>query len=189
MKQFLTILLCGILLIGAAAGAFALVLDHFGMGDVTGITKKVKNPNNLIDVSMYNFKSGNIFEGVTITYDADGVMTLNGQATADTTVFLGEYVLNPNTAYMVSVYCPEPARTTTGTKVMTLSSYSEPGGAVLGQGSFADNYSFSNSKLQYCRFFLTIQEGDAFEDYTVAPVMVPGKSIQPFYINETITLN
>lgn len=188
MKQFLIALLCGIILIGAAAGAFAMVLDHFGVGDVTGITKKVRNPENLIQASEYTFKSGSVFDGVTIDYNEDGVMTLTGQATAAVDVCLGEYYVLDKAFYTMSVYCPEPARTTTGTKVMTLSSYSEPGGKAIGEGSFADCYTFENTKLQHVRVFLTISEGDSFDGYTVAPCLASGKTIQQFYINETIQL-
>ncbi|MBQ4324898.1 MAG: hypothetical protein IJC29_03795 [Clostridia bacterium] len=185
MKRFLTALLCGLLIAAAALGGLALVLDHFGVGDVTGITKKVRNPDNLIDVSAYTFKSGAVFEGVTVTYDEDGVMTLNGQATADVDVCLGLFYVIEDAYYTVSVYCPEPARTTTGTKVVYTS---DNWGTQkdLAAGSFADDYTFNNTKLQYVKFYLTIKAGDAFENYTAAPVMVEGKAIGQFYINETI---
>ena len=186
MKRFLAALLCGILIAGVALGGLALVLDHFGVGDVTGITKKVRNPENLIQASEYTFKSGSVFDGVTITYDDDGVMTLTGQATADVDVCLGEYYVLDKSFYTMSVYCPEPARTTTGTTVMTLSSYAAPGGKAIGAGSFADCYTFENTTLQHVRVFLTISEGDSFDGYTVAPCLASGKTIQQFYINETI---
>lgn len=189
MKKFLASLLCGILIAAATLGGLALVLDHYGIGDVTGITKKVKNPENLIQASEYTFKSGSVFDGVTITYDEDGVMTLTGQATAAVEVCLGEYYVLDKSFYTMSVYCPEPARTTTGTKVMTLSTYANPDGKVMGEGSFAECYTFENTTLQHMRVYLTIAEGDNFEGYTVAPVLVSGKTIQQFYINETITLN
>ena len=189
MKQFITVLLCGILLIGIAAGAFAVVLDHFGVGDITGITKKVKNPENLMDASAYGFKSGTNFEGVTITYDADGVLTLHGQADADVEVCLGEfYKLDKSVFYTMSVYCPEPARTTTGTKVTDVPASSYAGEVTLASGSFAESYTFTSAKLQYARVYITIKAGDAFDYYTVAPVLVEGKSIQQFYINETIEI-
>lgn len=188
MKRFLAALLCGLLIAAFAIGGLALVLDHYGMGDVTGITKKVRNPENLIQASEYTFKSGSVFNGVTIDYNEDGVMTLHGQATAAVEVCLGEYYVLDKSFYTMSVYCPEPARTTTGTKIMTLSSYSEPGGKAIGEGSFADCYTFENVKLQHVKVFLTISEGDTFDYYTVAPCLVAGKTIGQFYINETINI-
>ena len=182
MKQFLIALLCGLLIAAAALGGLALVLDHFGVGDVTGITKKVRNPENIIDVNSYTFKSGSVFEGVSVTYDEDGVMTLNGQATADVDVCLGSYYFVENSFYTVSVYCPEPARTTTGTKVVLKNGHD----AVIAEGSFAEDYTFSYSSLKYMAFYMTIKAGDTFENYTVAPVMVQGKQIGQFYINQTI---
>ena len=184
MKRFFTALLCGLLISAAALGGLALVLDHFGVGDVTGITKKVRNPDNIIDVNSYTFKSGSVFEGVSVTYDEDGVMTLNGQAAADVDVCLGSYYVVENSFYTVSVYCPEPARTTTGTKVV-LKNGQNPS-PVIAKGSFAEDYTFSYSSLKYMAFYMTIKAGDTFENYTVAPVMVQGKQIGQFYINETI---
>ena len=186
MSNFWKTLICGLLIVAFACGGLFLVLDRVGIGDLTGITQKIRNPENLIEPAEYSFKSGSVFNGVTVTYDEDGVLTLDGQATQDTEICLGEYVILDKNFYTMSVYCPEPARTTTGTKIMTLNSYSEPGGKALGEGSFADCYTFENAKLQHVRVYITISAGDAFDGYTVAPVLVAGKEIGTFYINQEI---
>ena len=185
MSNFWKSLICGLLIVAFACGGLFLVLDRVGVSDMTGITKKVPNPDNLIDVKAYTFKSGAIFEGVTITYDEDGVLTLHGQATADVEVCLGMFYVIEDSHYTMSVYCPEPARTTTGTKVV----YTSDGWGTqktMAEGNFATDYTFNNTKLQYVKVYLTISAGDAFDGYTVAPVLVAGKEIGTFYINQEI---
>lgn len=188
MKRFLAALLCGLLIAAFAITGLALVLDHYGMGDVTGITKKVRNPENLIQASEYTFKSGSVFNGVTIDYNEDGVMMLHGQATAAVEVCLGEYYVLDKSFYTMSVYCPEPARTSTGTKITDIPGSKYADSVTLAQGSFAKCYTFENTKLQHVKVFLTISEGDTFDYYTVAPCLVAGKTIGQFYINETINI-
>ena len=186
MSNFWKSLICGLLIVAFACGGLFLVFDRVGIGDLTGITQKIRNPENLIEPAEYTFKSGSVVNGVTITYNEDGILTLDGQATEDFEICLGEYYVLDKSFYTMSVYCPEPARTTTGTKITDVpgSKYAES--VIIAKGSFADCYTFENTKLQHVRVYITISAGDAFDGYTVAPVLVAGKEIGTFYINQEI---
>ena len=188
MNNFFKSLLCGLLIVAAACGGLWLVLDQVGISDVAGITTKVPNPDNLIDPAEYSFKSGSVVNGVTITYDENGLLTLDGQATEDFEICLGEYYVLDKSFYTMSVYCPEPARTTTGTKITTVPASAYAESIVIAKGSFADCYTFENTKLQHVRVYITVTAGDNFDAYTVAPVLVAGKTIGTFYINQEINL-
>ena len=186
MKDFLLKLLLAVLIISFATGCVAILYNNIGDNRHLAVAKQVTNPQNIIDVKSYAFKSGASFSGITVTYDDDGVLTLNGQATEDTTICLGMFYILEDNYYTMSVETKEQARLTTGTKICIPAKSNYATEEVLAKGSFAEDYTFKSSGLQYVKVYMTFSEGDAFTDYVVAPVLVDGKEIGSFYITEIV---
>lgn len=182
MKAFFSNLLLAVLIIMLCTGSLALLGNMVGIGDYTILGKSDRNSNNILSPDDYTFKSGDTFNGITVTYDDDGVLTLNGVATEYTKICLGKYYILEDNYYTMSCETSSQARITTGSKI----SYSDASGAEkeMASGSLADVYTFSNSKLQYVKVYITIEEGDAFEAYKIAPILVTGKTAEPFYVHK-----
>lgn len=185
MKEFLIKLLIVVLIVTLATGCAVVIINGATDNRHLAVAKQVTNPDNIIDVKSYAFKSGANVSGITLTYDEDGVITLNGQATEDVDICLGMFYILEDDYYTMSVETSAQARLTSGTKVVYTS---DNWGTQkdLAKGNFATDYTFKSTGLQYVKVYLTFSEGDAFTDYKVAPVLVDGKEIGSFYITEII---
>jgi hypothetical protein len=186
MKDFLLKLLLAVLILAFATGCVAVLFNTFGNGNHLAVAQQITNPRNIIDVKSYAFKSGANFSGITVTYDNDGVITLNGQATEDTTICLGMFYILEDNYYTMSVETKEQARLTAGTKICIPATSNYANETVLAKGNFATDYTFKSTGLQYVKVYMTFSEGDAFTDYVVAPVLVDGKEIGSFYVTEIV---
>lgn len=201
MKQLCAILLVVLLIAGAVIGATAYVTHEldgvvaaftdagnkfenvvkiFEENKVSGLTRRVVNPANIIKVSEYTFVSGKETGGIKITYDEDGVITLDGKCDEAFRISLGDYYILEEGTYTVAVLADEPARTTTSIRIVA-DSYS-----VLADKPFSQPHTFKNSKLQYVKASIDIKYGDEFNNYRIAPVLVAGTNMGTFFVDETV---
>lgn len=101
-----------------AGNKFERVAKIFEDNKVSGLTRRVVNPANIIKASEYAFVNGKETGGIKVTYDEDGVITLDGKCDKAFAICLGEYYVLEGGKYTVSVLADEPARTTTAIKIV-----------------------------------------------------------------------
>ena len=163
-----------------AGNKFEKVLAIFDREDVNGITRRIVNPDNIIKVGEYAFTSGKIVGGVTITYDEDGVITLDGKCTSAGSLCLGEYYILRDGYYTMAVLADEPARRTTSVKIIAADE------TVVLNKPFSEPTTFQNTELRYERVYIDLKYGDEFNNYKIMPVLVSGTNMGTFYVDETI---
>ena len=166
-----------------AGNKFEQVAKIFEDNKVTGLTRRVVNPANIIKVSEYAFPSGKESGGLKITYDADGVITLDGKCDKAFAICLGEYYVLEGGKYTVSVLADEPARKTTAIRIVGADD------KVILNKSFAEPTTFDSAQLQYVKVYIDIKYGDEFNNYRVAPVLVAGTNMGTFFIDETVPVD
>lgn len=163
-----------------AGNKFEKVLAIFDREDVNGITRRIVNPDNIIKVGEYAFTSGKIVGGVTITYDEDGVITLDGKCTSAGSMCLGEYYILRDGYYTMAVLADEPARRTTSVKIIAADE------TVVLNKPFSEPTTFQNTELRYVKIYIDLKYGDEFNNYKIMPVLVSGTNMGTFYVDETI---
>ncbi len=166
-----------------AGNKFERVAKIFEDNKVSGLTRRVVNPANIIKVSEYAFPSGKESGGLKITYDADGVITLDGKCDKAFAICLGEYYVLEGGKYTVSVLADEPARKTTAIRIVGADD------KVILNKSFAEPTTFDSAQLQYVKVYIDIKYGDEFNNYRVAPVLVAGTNMGTFFIDETVPVD
>jgi hypothetical protein len=170
--------------IDQATSKFDAVLDVFTNENVNGITRSVVNPDNIINVSDYQFASGTDTKHITVTYDDYGVLTLDGKASDKVSLCLGEFYVLSEGYYTITIEADAPARTTT--KIRLVTTDSEGKESTLVATNFATPLTFKSESLQYVKVYIDIVYGDEFNNYTVAPVIVPGTNMGTYFIDETV---
>lgn len=166
-----------------AGNKFEQVAKIFEDNKVTGLTRRVVNPANIIKVSEYAFPNGKESGGLKVTYDADGVITLDGKCDKAFAICLGEYYVLEGGKYTVDVIADEPARTTTAIKIVGADD------KVILNKSFAEPTTFDSAQLQYVKVYIDIKYGDDFNQYRISPVLVSGTNMGTFYVNETVPVD
>lgn len=166
-----------------AGNKFERVAKIFEDNKVSGLTRRVVNPANIIKVSEYAFPNGKESGGLKITYDADGVITLDGKCDKAFAICLGEYYVLEGGKYTVNVIADEPARKTTAIRIVGADD------KVILNKPFAEPTTFDSVQLQYVKVYIDIKYGDDFNNYRVAPVLVAGTNMGTFYVNETVPVD
>lgn len=164
-----------------AGNKFERLLQIFEQEDVNGLTRRIVNPENIIKVDQYAFVSGKQIGGVTVTYDADGVINLDGKCTSAGALCLGEYYILKDGYYTMAVLADEPARRTTSVRIV-----SKEDNAKLLDKPFSEPTTFQSTELQYVKVYIDLKYGDEFNNYKIMPVLVPGTQMSTFYVDETI---
>lgn len=163
-----------------AGNKFEQVLAIFEREDVNGITRRVVNPDNIIKVSEYTFASGKQQGGITVTYDEDGVITLDGKCISAGSICLGEYYVLRDGYYTVAVLADEPARRTTSVRIVGQND------AEILKKPFCEPTTFQTTELQYVKIYISFAYGDEFNGYKIMPTLVSGTSMGQFFVDETI---
>ena len=166
-----------------AGNKFERVAKIFEDNKVTGLTRRVVNPANIIKVSEYAFPNGKESGGLKVTYDADGVITLDGKCDKAFAVCLGEYYVLEGGKYTVNVIADEPARTTTAIKIVASDD------TLILNKKFSEPTTFDSTELQYVKVYIEFKYGDEFNQYRIAPVLVSGTNMGTFYVNETVPVD
>lgn len=166
-----------------AGNKFERVAKIFDDNKVSGLTRRVINPANIIKASEYAFVNGKETGGIKVTYDADGVITLDGKCDKAFTICLGEYYVLEGGKYTVSVLADEPARKTTAIRIVGADD------KVILNKSFAEPTTFDSAQLQYVKVYIEFKYGDEFNYYKIAPVLVAGTNMGTFYVNETVPVD
>ena len=91
-----------------AGNKFERVAKIFEDNKVSGLTRRVVNPANIIKASEYAFPNGKESGDLKVTYDEDGVITLDGKCDKAFGVCLGEYYVLEGGKYTASVLADEP---------------------------------------------------------------------------------
>ena len=166
-----------------AGNKFGQVAKIFEDNKVSGITRRVVNPANIIKVSEYAFVDGKEAAGVKVTFDKDGVITLDGKSTGAISLCLGEYYVLADGKYTVNVIAAEPARKTTAIRIVGA------GDKVILNKPFAEPATFDSTELQYVKVYIDIKYGDEFNNYKIMPVLVAGTNMGTFFVDETVPVN
>lgn len=166
-----------------AGNKFEKVAKIFDDNKVSGLTRRVVNPANIIKASEYAFVNGKETGGIKVTYDEDGVITLDGTCDKAFTVCLGEYYVLEGGKYTVNVIADEPARTTTAVKIVASDD------TLILNKKFSEPTTFDSAQLQYVKVYIEFKYGDEFNNYRVAPVLVAGTNMGTFFVNETVNFN
>ena len=166
-----------------AGNKFEKVAKIFEDNKVSGLTRRVVNPANIIKVSEYAFVNGKEMGGIKVTYDEDGVITLDGKCEKAFTICLGEYYVLEGGKYTVNVIADEPARKTTAIRIVGADD------KVILNKSFAEPTTFDSAQLQYVKVYIDVKYGDDFNNYRVAPVLVAGTNMGMFFVDETVPVN
>lgn len=164
----------------AAGNKFDAVLKVFESENVNGITRRVVNPDNIIKVSEYTFASGKQQGGITVTYDEDGVITLDGKCTNAGSICLGEYYVLRDGYYTMAVLADEPARRTTSVRIVGQND------TEILKKPFCEPTTFQTTELQYVKIYITFAYGDEFNNYQIMPTLVAGTQMGAFYTDEVI---
>ena len=144
-----------------AGNKFEKVAKIFEDNKVSGLTRRVVNPANIINVSEYAITNGKEAGGLKVTYDDDGVITLNGKCEKAFTICLGEYYVLEGGKYTVCVLADEPARKTTAIRIVGADD------KVILNKSFAEPTTFDSAQLQYVKVYIDVKYGDDFNNYRV----------------------
>lgn len=166
-----------------AGNKFERVAKIFEDNKVSGLTRRVVNPANIIKVSEYAFVNGKVTGGIKVTYDEDGVITLDGKCTTASSLCLGEYYVLEGGKYTVSVLADEPARKTTAIRIVGADD------KVILNKSFAEPTTFDSAQLQYVKVYIDVKYGDEFNNYKIMPVLVAGTNMGTFFVDETVPVN
>lgn len=166
-----------------AGNKFEKVAKIFDDNKVSGLTRRVVNPANIIKASEYAFVNGKETGGIKVTYDEDGVITLDGTCDKAFTVCLGEYYVLEGGKYTVNVIADEPARTTTAIKIVASDD------SLILNKKFSEPTTFDSAQLQYVKVYIEFKYGDVFNNYKIAPVLVAGTNMGTFFVNETVNFN
>lgn len=166
-----------------AGNKFERVAKIFEDNKVSGLTRRVVNPANIIKVSEYAFVDGKEAAGVKVTYDKDGVITLDGKSTGAISLCIGEYYVLEDGKYTVNVIADEPARRTTAIRIVGADD------KIILNKPFAEPTTFDSAQLQYVKVYIDIKYGDEFNNYKIAPVLVAGTNMGTFFINETVPVD
>ena len=166
-----------------AGNKFERVAKIFEDNKVSGLTRRVVNPANIIKVSEYAIVNGKETGGIKVTYDEDGVITLDGKCDKAFAICLGEYYVLEGGKYTVNVIADEPARKTTAIRIVGA------GDKVILNKPFAEPTTFDSAQLQYVKVYIDIKYGDEFNNYRVAPVLVAGTNMGTFFVDETVPVN
>lgn len=166
-----------------AGNKFEKVAKIFDDNKVSGLTRRVVNPANIIKASEYAFVNGKETGGIKVTYDEDGVITLDGTCDKAFTVCLGEYYVLEGGKYTVNVIADEPARTTTAIKIVASDD------TLILNKKFSEPTTFDSAQLQYVKVYIEFKYGDVFNNYKIAPVLVAGTNMGTFFVNETVNFN
>lgn len=166
-----------------AGNKFEKVAKIFEDNKVSGLTRRVVNPANIIKASEYAFVNGKETGGIKVTYDEDGVITLDGTCDKAFTVCLGEYYVLEGGKYTVNVIADEPARTTTAIKIVASDD------TLILNKKFSEPTTFDSAQLQYVKVYIEFKYGDVFNNYKIAPVLVAGTNMGTFFVNETVNFN
>ncbi len=166
-----------------AGNKFERVAKIFEDNKVTGLTRRAVNPANIIKASEYAFVNGKETGGIKVTYDEDGVITLDGKCDKAFTICLGEYYVLEGGKYTVNVIADEPARTTTAIKIVASDD------TLILNKKFSEPTTFDSTELQYVKVYIEFKYGDEFNQYRIAPVLVSGTNMGTFYVNETVPVD
>ena len=166
-----------------AGNKFEKVAKIFDDNKVSGLTRRVVNPANIIKASEYAFVNGKETGGIKVTYDEDGVITLDGTCDKAFRVCLGEYYVLEGGKYTVNVIADEPARTTTAIKIVASDD------TLILNKKFSEPTTFDSAQLQYVKVYIEFKYGDDFNNYKIAPVLVAGTNMGTFFVNETVPVN
>ena len=166
-----------------AGNKFEKVAKIFDDNKVSGLTRRVVNPANIIKASEYAFVNGKETGGIKVTYDEDGVITLDGTCDKAFRVCLGEYYVLEGGKYTVNVIADEPARTTTAIMIVASDD------TLILNKKFSEPTTFDSAQLQYVKVYIEFKYGDEFNNYRVAPVLVAGTNMGTFFVNETVNFN
>ena len=148
---------------------------------INGFTRKIVNPDNLVSPASYGFRDGQEINGVKISIDGDGVITLNGQVLEEVDLPLGSYTLSAQD-YNFSVVADNPLSYASG---LTIKGSND---THIRKIAFKDNYTYRPAKAETVYVYLSLMPSDTFQDYRIAPVIVPGNTIGAYYITQNITL-
>lgn len=166
-----------------AGNKFEKVAKIFDDNKVSGLTRRVVNPANIIKASEYAFVNGKETGGIKVTYDEDGVITLDGTCDKAFRVCLGEYYVLEGGKYTVNVIADEPARTTTAIMIVASDD------TLILNKKFSEPTTFDSAQLQYVKVYIEFKYGDVFNNYKIAPVLVAGTNMGTFFVNETVNFN
>ena len=166
-----------------AGNKFERVAKIFDDNKVSGLTRRVVNPANIIKASEYAFPNGKESGGLKVTYDEDGVITLDGKCDKAFAICLGEYYVLEGGKYTVNVIADEPARTTTAIKIVASDD------TLILNKKFSEPTTFDSTELQYVKVYIEFKYGDEFNNYKIAPVLVAGTNMGTFFVNETVPVN
>ena len=166
-----------------AGNKFERVAKIFEDNKVSGLTRRVVNPANIIKASEYAFVNGKETGGIKVTYDEDGVITLDGTCDKAFAVCLGEYYVLEGGKYTVNVIADEPARTTTAIKIVASDD------SLILNKKFSEPTTFDSAQLQYVKVYIEFKYGDEFNNYKIAPVLVAGTNMGTFFVDETVPVN
>ena len=166
-----------------AGNKFERVAKIFEDNKVSGLTRRVVNPANIIKASEYAFVNGKETGGIKVTYDEDGVITLDGKCDKAFAICLGEYYVLEGGKYTVNVIADEPARTTTAIKIVASDD------SLILNKKFSEPTTFDSTELQYVKVYIEFKYGDEFNSYKIAPVLVAGTNMGTFYVNETVPVD
>ena len=166
-----------------AGNKFERVAKIFDDNKVSGLTRRVVNPANIIKASEYAFVNGKETGGIKVTYDEDGVITLDGTCDKAFAVCLGEYYVLEGGKYTVNVIADEPARTTTAIKIVASDD------SLILNKKFSEPTTFDSAQLQYVKVYIEFKYGDDFNNYKIAPVLVAGTNMGTFFVDETVPVN
>ena len=121
--------------------------------------------------------------GIKVTYDEDGVITLDGKCDKAFAICLGEYYVLEGGKYTVNVIADEPARTTTAIKIVASDD------SLILNKKFSEPTTFDSAQLQYVKVYIEFKYGDDFNNYKIAPVLVAGTNMGTFFVDETVPVN
>ncbi len=161
-------------------------LDAIEEKSVTGITREVVNENNLIKGENYTFVNGSTANGVVRSFDANGVITLNGKVLSSTRFCLGERVILEKGYYTISCEGDLPLRTRSHIVLQTLDADGKT--VELVKTSFAEPVTFYSDGLQYVDVYISCFNNEDFNNYQVKPVLVAGEHMQSFFVTEIVPL-
>ena len=160
------------------------------LGNLVG-TSKARNSQNLLDPEYYTDLIEGKMNGVKVTVNKDGSITLDGEVTAETQLELysvsGDVI---DTAYtFTSVDLGDGANNS----VFYWSGVSAANSCDLSISSeFDRTFVISSADCSMCSshtFGLKLSEGDSFDNVTIYPVLSYGYVPQPFYVKSEVIKN
>lgn len=168
MKRSTKNLLITVLIAVVCTSCLGWLTAGFQNFDVQQRFEKERNPENLITLSGVSLKTTRHSNGIDITVDEDGAVTLDGKASADTTLAYGNVSL-PAGDYILS----GDAKGSAGTYYLTITIGSTTyysGDAITVTGEGTSSYQINivvkkDAQLNNAKLYPVVNSGDSAVDF------------------------